>query len=381
MPLRPSATFRAASSTPEPLGQKQNDANDEEEDYMSMVIEEPKTQRETLTQRKLRKQRESEAKARVPSKAEREAAEAARREAALATSTLNPASKGYQMMAKLGYKPGTALGKPDPTEHGSKETSETRSDQQWKSMRARLLEPIAITVKEDRGGIGLDTEKKRKIREQVETEAKRAKAEVGEYRERVRLEREERRKEAQFHAAQKVAERLDAEEEEEQAGQIVVDSAQSQTEGDKGSDVDDEPKRPKRNLKPLSQINILYRGLIRSREEKLRELQAQQRRYDSLSGGPRRFFSEISGLPTFDDPTLEPDDKLALSRTVEGDVVEDELEEDEELEAFNALSAGERLSRIVTYLRDKYHYCFWCKYRYENADMEGCPGLTEEDHD
>lgn len=32
-------------------------AGDEEEDYMSMVIEEPK-QKETFTQRKLRKQRE-----------------------------------------------------------------------------------------------------------------------------------------------------------------------------------------------------------------------------------------------------------------------------------------------------------------------------------
>lgn len=37
---------------------RQNKVDDEEDDYMSMVIEEPKAQRETLTQRKLRKQRE-----------------------------------------------------------------------------------------------------------------------------------------------------------------------------------------------------------------------------------------------------------------------------------------------------------------------------------
>jgi hypothetical protein len=92
----------------------------------------------------------------------------------------------------------------------------------------------------------------------------------------------------------------------------------------------------------------------------------------------------MTRLPAYDDSTLDHDDKLALSRTVEGDIAEVELEEDEEdeeLEAFNELSAEERLTRVVTYLRDKHHYCFWCKYQYETAEMEGCPGLTEEDHD
>jgi hypothetical protein len=39
--------------------QHNDDGDEEEEDYMSMIIQEPATQqRETLTQRKLRKQRE-----------------------------------------------------------------------------------------------------------------------------------------------------------------------------------------------------------------------------------------------------------------------------------------------------------------------------------
>jgi hypothetical protein len=42
-----------------PPNHRTSDNDDEEEDYMSMIIQEPPTQqRETLTQRKLRKQRE-----------------------------------------------------------------------------------------------------------------------------------------------------------------------------------------------------------------------------------------------------------------------------------------------------------------------------------
>jgi len=32
-------------------------------------------------------------------------------------------------------------------------------------------------------------------------------------------------------------------------------------------------------------------------------------------------------------------------------------------------------------LREEFNYCFWCKCTYPGEDMEGCPGLTEEDHD
>jgi hypothetical protein len=293
------------------------------------------------------------------------------------------------MMAKLGYKPGTALGKPeDDISSGSQSpvtrtpatAATTAAENEWRNMQRRLLEPLGINVKEDRGGIGLDSEKKRKFREEVEAETKRVRADEGDYRERVRLEREERRKEGQFHAAQKVAERLDSEAEEREINQVEGQPP----EGDKSPD-DGEPARaPKRHVKQTSQINILYRGLVRAREKKLQELQAKHRRYDSLSSKPNRFFSDMTRLPTYDDSTLDPDDKLALSRTVEGDIAEVELEEDEEdeeLEAFNELSADERLTRVVAYLRDKHHYCFWCKYQYESAEMEGCPGLTEEDHD
>ncbi|EFR02041.1 hypothetical protein MGYG_05043 [Nannizzia gypsea CBS 118893] len=347
---------------------RRQDDGDEEDDYMSMAfLEEPQTKKETLTQKKLRKQREAEARARVPSKAELAAAEAARRDAALSTSTIDASNKGFKMMAKLGYKPGSALGRQAPS--GSERDE---PDQ-------RLREPLWVSAKEDRGGIGLDSEKKRKLREELEGETKRVKAVESDFVERVRAEREEKRQEGQFYAAQKVIERLDSEHEEDR---VCETNGQGGVEGGKQEGNRDTPVSKDR---PKARVNILYRGLVRDREAALQEKQAARRRYESLSSRDHsQIYSEKDPkLPSMADDELEVNDKLALGRTAEGEIVEVEAdeEEDEELEAFNALSVQERLSRAVAYLRNQYNYCFWCKYRYESADMEGCPGLTEEDHD
>lgn len=290
-------------------------------------------------------------------------------------------------MAKLGFKPGTALGKDRSPQYPS-------GVDEW---NRRLTEPLNVVVKEGRGGIGMDSEKKRKIREQVELETKRVKAEEGDFRERVRREREEKRTEALFTTAQKVAERLDGEES-EQEGEKQVDDGQDQREGSSKGLAQQKPKSDstppspsatptsaKRHTKPTSQINILYRGLIRAREENLRNQQARRGLYQSLSARNPTLIPNLENLPAYSETELDPDDRLALGRTAEGEVLEVELEEDEdedeELQEFNSLSAQERLSRVVLYLREKYRYCFWCKYRYETEEMEGCPGLTEDDHD
>ncbi|CAG8376220.1 unnamed protein product [Penicillium salamii] len=327
----------------------------DDDDYMNMVIEEP-TQKETFTQKKRREQREAEARGRVPSKSERAAQEAARRDEALATSTLNPTNKGFQMMAKLGFKPGEALGK--------RADSATESD----SSKARA-EPLNLIFKENRGGIGLDNEKKRKIREEAEEASKKIKHEEGTYRDRVREERETKRTEAQVRAAQKVAERLDAGE----------GPDQTKT-GDEDKPKEDDPKSRRKPVKLTSQINVLYRGLVREREKHDNDRQARHAMQSSL---PSSFFPRAK-LPEYDDPTLERDDKKALGQLdQQTSALEIELEEeDEELDAFNALEPGERLHKLVMYLREEHRYCFWCKYAYETeAELEGCPGLTEEDHD
>jgi hypothetical protein len=321
---------------------------DEEDDYMSMVIAEPSKPREkeTYTQRRIRKERESEARGRVKSKAEQEADEAAAREAALSASLFtNPATvsnnKGLAMMSKMGFKPGAAL--------GSKDNAHART------------EPIGISMKEDRGGIGLDSEKKRKFREEVEKEGKRVKAEEGDYRERVRTEREEARLERLVGAAMRVAERMNGEREEAEEALDI---------GNRPNETTDRKER-KISTKPLKQINVLWRGLIRQREEKERD---RRMRYDLQQS--------LSRLPTYDDPDEDKEDKRALGKDSTQYVLVEDLEEDDpELDAFNALTPAERLQKLVEHLREEFQYCFWCKYTYPDKEMEGCPGLTEEDHD
>ncbi|KAF2221901.1 hypothetical protein BDZ85DRAFT_264571 [Elsinoe ampelina] len=62
-------------------------------------------------------------------------------------------------------------------------------------------------------------------------------------------------------------------------------------------------------------------------------------------------------------------------------VAGEEEEDDDEMQEFLELGAGERLDRTVRYLREKWWYCFWCKARYDDKELDGCPGVTEDDHE
>ncbi|CAF9943496.1 MAG: hypothetical protein ALECFALPRED_000496 [Alectoria fallacina] len=284
------------------------------DDYMSMTIAEPpkSAEKETYTQRRIRKQRQADARSRPKSKAELAAAAHAARDDALSTA-LPSTSKGFQMMAKLGFKPGAALGASS-------------------NPNART-EPLNIAVKEDRGGVGMQSEKKRKFREEVEGVEKKQKAEEGGYRERVGREREEKRIEGLFWGAMRLLEGLEL------------------PEG--GDEV------------PANKVNLLWRGLVRERQEKERERRA---RYDLARS--------LSRSAAYEDPEEDEYDRQALGKEVEE--VEDE---DEELDEFLGLEGEERLRTLVEYLRQEHRYCFWCKFRYEDEKMEGCPGWKEDDHD
>ncbi|KAK5084315.1 hypothetical protein LTR05_005391 [Lithohypha guttulata] len=313
-------------------------AGEDEDDYLNMTFDEHEkaSKKETLTQRKKRLAREAEERGRPKSKAQIAEEERAKREAALNNANVDQSSKAFKMMAALGYKPGSALGKVAP---GGNVTSDKR-----------LLEPIAVDMKEDRSGIGADSEKKRRFREEVERQAnseKRQKVDAEEFRIRQQQEREEKHQEGQFYGAMKVAERLEDEE------------------------LADERSLQPRTSRLLGSYNVLWRGLIKQRMLGERD---RRMRHDMTQS--------LSRLPTYDDPDEEREDQIALSRK---DLVEEadiELDqEDKELEEFEALPIDEKLQKLVLYLREHWHYCFWCKYRYPDDAMEGCPGVSEEEHD
>ena len=265
------------------------------------------------------------------------------------------------MLARMGYKPGSALGRggedaanapcagnaststgPGPgSDFGSGFGSAFGSG-------SRLTTPVPIALKPDRGGIGLDSARKRALREEGEREGKRVRGEEEGYRERVGREREERRVGGLLRGAMGVGEGLD---DEENKG------------GDEG----------KGGGKGGGRVNVLWRGLVREREGREREGRVRREVGGMLGelggvGGAGGGYGEEEG---------------GDGGGMMGTVVEEEVEEgvDEELEAFEALDVRERLARVVRYLRRRWRYCFWCKCRYEDEGMEGCPGEREEDHD
>ncbi|KAI1437562.1 putative G-patch domain protein [Xylaria sp. CBS 124048] len=339
---------------------------DDDDDYMNMTFgDEPKTI-ETSLQRRQRLKREGEIKGRVKSKAELAAEEHEAREAALSTSLLEGSraakSKGLAMMAKMGFT-GGALGRKENSAHAR-------------------VEPLRPEMKEDRAGVGLDSERKRKLREAAAGEAKRVKVEEDEFRERVRREREVARLERLVGAAMLVCERMD-EEGAGGAGGEVEDEDEDDGDGDgdgygksgRGREAREQTTEKKRTVstRPLKSIPVVYRGLVRKREEAERD---RRMKYDLQQS------SAATRLPTYDDDLEDEDDKKAMGKTpVAYAMVEDLGEEDTELDEFNALEADERLRRLVEYLRKEHKYCFWCKFAYPDGEMEGCPGLTEEDHD
>ncbi|KAL1585842.1 hypothetical protein WHR41_05055 [Cladosporium halotolerans] len=301
-------------------------SDEEEDDYLTMTFDEPSTTRkETSLQRTARLKKEAAERGRIPSKAEKEAAAAAAREKALATE-LDSSSKGAKMMAKMGFKAGGGLGAAG---------NEGR------------IRPIELGMKDDKGGIGADSEKKRKIREaaaQADEGVKRTKISEEEFRERNVKEREEKRVEGLWLGAMKILEGF------EEDGD--VDQKDGIGPGGKGHST-------KRLMKS---VNILYRPLVKERLEKERDRRARYDLTQSLSRNEE--YTEE-----------DAHDKLAL-----GDEVQELDEEDSELEEYQGLPATEKLDNVVKHLREKYWYCFWCKYRYEDEGMEDCPGLTEDEH-
>ncbi|KAK7191791.1 G patch domain-containing protein 11 [Paraphaeosphaeria sporulosa] len=305
--------------------------SDSEEDYMKMIFDDTPKQpaHETSLQRAARKRKEGEARARQKTKAEREADAEAAREAALATA-LPENNKGFKMMAKFGFKQGDSLGKAED---------------------ARKV-PIQVNVKEDRSGIGLESEKKRKLREawnEAARAAKRSKEEEGDYLEDRKQQQREKKMQWDLDNAQRTAERLSDKEAEEADGASL--------EG-----------------KPLKDINVLWRIRARRRVEKEHDRRQRRELEHSLA----------SRLPTLAQEDEDNDSKVAQGHDVTPfyTSLENDLEdEDPELAEFEALPVGERLIKVLAFLREKYKYCLYCGYQYPDAAMEGCPGITEEDHD
>lgn len=198
-------------------------------------------------------------------------------------------------------------------------------------------EPIHPITKEDRGGIGFLTEQKRKFNEQVEAPEKRSKLDEGDYRSRLSQESTGRRLEHQLHEAQKVAEALDTEP--YQKGE--------ENSGTTHSEVEPNFQRGVNSVRYLKGVKFYWRNIAIENHQ--------------LGRSPRSDGTQTAEYLT----------ELPLS---------DEDSDDDELSQFNCLPVEERLQKVNDYLRGTHRYCFWCKHRYPDTKMEGCPGSSESEH-
>ncbi|KAI5786463.1 hypothetical protein DFH27DRAFT_575605 [Peziza echinospora] len=275
-----------------------------------------------------------------------------------------------------------------------------------------LLEPISISIKQDRGGIGLVTEEMRKFRKaaaaatsstsssslhQIEGETPES------YRTRISQSRAEKRAEAQLYAAQNILEgyccSADANAGAVQNPQEIdldiddTNPTTTTTTFTTATELDANNTTP--STTPLHAIPLLYRSLVRYR--RLRE-QRQRERFSLAEGLATHHLTATatsSSLAKFapeSDGEEEEDESIAstalfahdapLTQLAHDEDEDDADVEDPELEEWEALSFVERRDRVVRELRERWRYCFWCKYRYrdEGEMEEGCPGEEEDVH-
>lgn len=315
----------------------------DEDDYMAMTIPDPQptSKTETFSQRRKHLQREAEARSRPKSRAEL-AAEAQQAHQQRLATKIDGGSKGARMMAKLGYQPGSAL--------GAQSNANAR------------VEPIGVEMKEGREGIGALSEKKRKFMEEaekVEQGEKRRKEDEGGFRERVAREREEKRMEGMWWGAMKVLEGMEEGKENDKDRDAPIAT---------GLPIGDVTQQQENEVKALER-SLLYKPLVFDRREKEQE---KRRRHDLMQS--------LSRNVTYDDPEEDAHDRQALGNEVED--IDEDNDLDDNLKDYMATPIHERLERVVTFLRDHWYYCFYCKYRYsDKEEMDSdCPGPTEDEH-
>lgn len=319
---------------------KSNDAEaEDDDDYLSMTFDGPNGSKTATSLIGGREKRLLERQSR------------ARQGGASPTVPLGPgpSTKAMKMMERMGYVSGQALGN----------NKDGRG----------ITEPLEAPETVSRGGLGLENQKRRRIREQAALAVRQVEEEQTDFRDSVRSELEERRIEGRIQAAKKVCETLD-----------------SRASRD-GGEEDDGGGGDKDTLQDPTRVNVLWRSLVLRRRERERERMLRQQMLDASTSFSKREYNDDDD----DDDghghaaALTPGQaSAALRRTVyEADGGEEDEDEDGELSAFESLDAALRLERILAYLRTRHCYCFWCGCAFTDEQDLGhnCPGATEEMHE
>ncbi|KIJ19929.1 hypothetical protein PAXINDRAFT_67570 [Paxillus involutus ATCC 200175] len=284
-------------------------------------------------------------------------------------------NKALGIMMKMGFKIGQSLGKtddglrketgalparsgpPKDTEIGTRESSPSAETSGASGKSTHKVEPLPLSTWLGKQGIG--SGKRARSPGASDRLAKMAKmaeeASNESFRDRSRREYDEKRTEARLAPAQRTCITLD------EKAEITFNVLWLNP-----NDVDAIPKGLTDALSEYTQLISPVSVLGQSNEvTRLRN----QMRADALL--------PVSGDE--DDDALI-DNSKAPTTTQREDFLPETVEE---AAYFLRLGPRDRLSLVLTYLRDKYAYCFWCGTQYEDESdlQENCPGPDEEDHD
>ncbi|THH33774.1 hypothetical protein EUX98_g412 [Antrodiella citrinella] len=362
--------------------------SNDEDDYLSdkFLLVEPSASNAPKTYSQQRRERERLAALRNEQnrRKSRKELEQESREAGLTKSLFERAEedaggkKALAMMMKMGFKPGQSLGQsgsqpavpndePIPTSgdvsgEGSRSESPERSSsskpaEKLRSTTGHLVAPLPLNEWTGRTGIGL---RKRaaspSASERMAKMAKMAEAhDHSSFRDRARQEYQDRQAEGRLGPAQRTCASLD-----EKAGR-------------KFNVLSLNPENP--DTFPEGLIDVLGGEVLSTRLDQLRS-------HGSIEGRLRAKMQADALQPLKPSSELDDDDDSEALRP-HGSKVPYSEEDLEECTAFLRLSAKDRLSLVLDYLRDRYQYCFWCGTQYDDVEdlAANCPGPEEDAHD
>ncbi|KAG0290872.1 hypothetical protein BGZ96_005676 [Linnemannia gamsii] len=361
---------------------------EEEEDYMSetflnsLVAEEPTKfkSKANMTYSERRRQKEREHLANLPKPLHVREKEA--REQGL-EKEIGEDNRGMAMLLKMGFKKGGTLGASKPTSDsttpptptppsGSALPSTVSGDNAGGALRA----PLAIQIKLGRGGLGMDSSRKRQAEEQLqkqEQEVHRVFDEEFRGQKRDQFELEKRKR--QLGAARAICMRLDSKSAEIRSAHDQDDIQTPRTAKD--------GRRSNRLwwIDDSMPDEILGTKLMGPGAEMLVDLEQDQN-------------TRIVDGRAFDHSDDEDGDlernkakRVRLDSLVSPEIDQADSQDDEppkwgERPHFAQLEVHEKLEEVVAYLRSEHSYCFWCSAQYDGPEdiSENCPGESEDDH-
>ncbi|KAF9356429.1 hypothetical protein BGX26_005293 [Mortierella sp. AD094] len=346
-----------------------NPQDEEEEDYMSEAFlnsltqqnDNDKSKKVNMTYSERRRQKHLEHLANLPKPLHVREKEA--REKGL-EKEIGEDNKGMAMLLKMGFKKGGTLGATRPSTGSEPQSSSDNTGGRSDALRA----PIEVQIKQGRGGLGMDSEKKRQAEEELQRHVDEAhRAFDQDFRGQKMNKFEIEKRSRQLGAARAICMQLDAKMMKDAQDQAQKDDTENMGRSNEFwwiSDSVTDDVLGTRLMGPGAEVTT-----TKEHGEDI-----DQRGFDHSD--------DEDGDPELKKEKRIKLDPLLSAENYEGAVQDEEPPKWGERPDFAQLEVHEKLYKVVHYLRTKHCYCFWCSAQYYGADdlAQNCPGEDEDDH-